>query len=227
MSNELAAIQQALAAQVIIPNDYDPIVQQGDWVCTLDIQYKEDMGYVAADLHPWEGDHSFVAAKAYPVTVPYQPSFFAFREGPLLLNLLTDIQHQLNLSPRLLIIDGHGIAHPRRLGLASWVGVKAGLPSIGVAKDSLLPYAGKLGVEAGSHLSILLENQPVGVALRTQTDIKPVFVSPGHQISLYSAVNLIYVLRGVYRHIEPIRRADYAARRFAKGESVEGMQILD
>ncbi|MEM7372630.1 MAG: endonuclease V [Bacteroidota bacterium] len=225
--DRLIALQEALAAQVVIPASTEPAVQAGDWVCTMDIQYEGDIGYVAADLMRWEDEPDMIAVKAYSVTEPYVPGFFAFREGPLLMQLLQDIQAQLDLSPTLLIIDGHGIAHPRKLGLASWVGVKSGIASIGVAKDSLLPYTGKLGLDAGNHLSILLDTQAVGIALRTQDDIKPVFVSPGHLISLSQAANLVFQLRGPYRQIEPIRRADHAARRFAKGDILPIVRVLD
>lgn len=223
----LIALQENLAAQVHIPSSTESIVQDGDWICTLDIQYEGETGFVAADLMKWQEGPQMIAVKAYPVTEAYVPGFFAFREGPLLTQILQDMDEQLDLSPSLLIIDGHGIAHPRRLGLASWVGVKRGIASIGVAKDSLLPYSGRLGPDAGNHLSILLEDQAVGIALRTQDDVKPVFVSPGHLVSLTQAANLVFQLRGPYRQIEPIRRADHAARRFSKGDSLPEMRFLE
>lgn len=220
-------IQRTLALQVNVPEGkmgYCPKI--GDMVFTFDIQYKEDVGHVAVDVLTWGGGSQGIYVKSYPVTEPYVPGLFAFREGPLLLQCLQDILTQTELKPHLLIVDGHGTAHPRWLGVACWLGLKAQLPTIGIAKEPLVKYTGVLAEPAGSTLDIQVQQKIAGHVLRTQDGIRPVFVSPGHLVSQANAINIIMNLRGKYRHIEPIRRADQAARKFAKGEQSKEMIVL-
>lgn len=139
---------------------------------------------------------------------PYVTGLFAFRELPTLLDALTG----LDSPPELLVADGHGVAHPRRFGLASHLGVLTGLPSIGVAKTPLgrcdLP-----GGERGSTSPLLLDGEEVGVALRTQTGVKPVFVSIGHRIDLVSACEYVLALSRDYRLPQTTRLPDQLSRR--------------
>lgn len=221
-------IQARLAEQVEVPTanaGYTPKI--GDLVFTFDIQYEEDIGYVAIDVLTWGSDSIGVYVGKYPVTEPYVPGLFAFREGPLLLRCLQDIQQQTDLSPNLLIVDGHGTAHPRMMGVACWLGLKTQLPTIGLAKRSLVKYAGNLKEEVSSTLPIIVQGKTVGHVLRTQEGIRPVFVSPGHLVSLSNSVDIIMNLRGDYRHIDPIRRADQAARKFAKNDITTEMIVLN
>ncbi len=197
-------------------------MKKGGLICTLDVQYADETAYIAADIVSYEYGEMGLYGLILPVTQAYIPGFFAFREGPLLLHLLSQLEAVQGLRPRLLIIDGHGIAHPRKMGLASWVGVKAGISTIGLAKDSLLPYEkGKLPPEAGSALPIRWEEETLGYALRTRADTKPVFVSGGHEISQAESLHIISALRGKYRIIDPMRRADMAARKMARERGAE------
>ncbi|MGB1217271.1 MAG: endonuclease V, partial [Saprospiraceae bacterium] len=118
------------------------------------------------------------------------------------------------------IIDGHGTAHPRKLGVASWVGIKTKIPSIGIAKDTLLKfdYKSNLAEAENSSLPVHLDGETVGYALRTQESIKAVFVSAGHLISQNQALDVVKRIKGEYRIPEPIRRADQKARLAAKAE---------
>jgi len=122
----------------------------------------------------------------------------------------------------LLIVDGHGTAHPRRLGVASWLGIRMEVPSIGVAKDPLLRKAYAVGSEKGDRLPIYDKEELIGHVLRTREEVKPVYVSSGHRVNQNTAVETIFALTGDFRIIEPIRRADQVARRFSKGEWVQG-----
>lgn len=210
-------IQEELAQQVLVLPDTTAIQLAATAIIfTFDIQYTETLGYVAVDIQEWGGQHLGVYVKKYPVVEIYQPSFFAFREGPLLLQAFEEVMAETKLHPQLLIIDGHGTAHPRQLGVASWLGIKCGVPSIGVAKKALLKQVYMLGEQAGSQVAVYLEEQIVGYVLRTQDGIKPVFVSVGTGLSQQQAVEIVMALRGNYRIIEPIRRADQAARQYAK-----------
>lgn len=207
--------QLDLAQQVRIPQSprQDLKLKLGDWVFTTDVQYKEDIGAVAVDVLRWPDESLGTVVKTYAVTVPYAPGFFAFREGPLLVNALEDIAREFNRYPKVIITDGHGTNHPRQFGLACWLGVTTGYPAIGLAKDTLLPYDGALPPEQGAALPITLNEKIVGYALRTREQVKPVFVSAGHKVSQFTALHTVQQLIGKYRNIEPMRRADQAARK--------------
>lgn len=230
--NKLKIEQLLMARQVVIPSGKaDFGLQEGSTIGTFDIQYQGEWGYVALDFFVWEGKNAedIVAkqyVKQYKVEKPYVPGYFAFREGPLLLAMLEDLQQQLGITPDLLVVDGHGTAHPRKFGVACWLGVKSGLPTIGVAKDPLLRMPFHLDELEGSYQSITIDNEIVGFVLRTKSGVKPVYVSSGHLVSQEMARVIAFALRSPYRLIAPVRRADQAARAFAKGQTGKTMQPL-
>lgn len=216
--------QRLMANQVQIPDDgqgYQP--KESHVILGLDIQYDGDKAYIAGDLQSYNGQHLGTYSGLAAVTAPYVPGFFCFREGPPVLvfvnHLLTDPAIP---SPNLLVVDGHGIAHPRLFGVACWLGVKTQLPTMGIAKKSLLKFQGQIGEAQGSVLNIENNNQLVGYALRTQTGIRPEFVSPGHLISLETAKNVALHLVSDYRIPDVLRRADQVARLHSKGVSEDG-----
>lgn len=195
------------------------MLKKGALVCTLDVQYHQETAYIAADIWSYGYGELGRYGLILPVEQEYIPGFFSFREGPLLIQMIQQLMEVHGLHPRLLIIDGHGVAHPRRVGLASWVGVQVDIPTIGLGKESLLKFEGELAEEAGSTLPIFWENEIRGYALRTVTGIKPVFVSAGHLISQKEALDVVYSLAGKYRIIDPVRRADMAARKMERERS--------
>lgn len=139
----------------------------------------------------------------------YVPGLFAFRELPALAEAL----EKLTVEPDLLLCDGHGIAHPRRFGLACHVGVLTGLPAVGVAKRPLVGSYDAPGRERGSWSPLTVGGEVVGRVLRTQTDVRPVFVSVGHRMDLDAAGDLVLRLCPSYRLPETTRRADHLSRR--------------
>ncbi|MEO0473711.1 MAG: endonuclease V [Bacteroidota bacterium] len=192
---------------------------RGSIVCTLDVQYKENEAFVGMDVLDWETGVNQQFVRQESVDQPYVPGFFAFREGPVLLRALRKLQKHLGQWPELLIIEGHGTAHPRKMGLASWVGVKSSLPSIGVAKDPLIRQTVELGEEQGAHEALEMNGELLGYVLRSRTDVKPIYVSAGYRISQEQALAVIKSFLGEYRIIEPVRRADQTARKAARGEA--------
>jgi deoxyribonuclease V len=224
----LADLQTKWATQVVIPPDNAGYVPQpNDMIFSLDIQYVGDTAFVGLDIQRYSGKLIGTYVGQTYVEVAYFPQFFCFREGPPLLKMVNFVQQHFNQLPNVLITDGHGIAHPRRFGVACWLGVQTNQPVIGCAKQTLLGYQGDLDKARGSWLPVLLDNEMVGKALRTQEDIKPIFVSAGHKINLHTATEMVLKLASKYRLCEPLRRADQAARAYAKGKTLQGVTFLE
>jgi len=139
-----------------------------------------------------------------PTTFPYVPGFLSFRETPAVLAAIT----QLRVRPDLLICDGHGIAHPRRFGIACHVGLLSGIPAIGCAKSLLVGRHAPVPDERGASVPLLHRGEQIGVALRTRVGTKPVFISAGHRISLDTAIEYVMSCTTKYRLPETTRAAD-------------------
>jgi deoxyribonuclease V len=149
------------------------------------------------------------------VTFPYIPGLLSFRESPL---ILAACEKLCNV-PDLVLIDGQGIAHPRRFGLASHVGLFLDLPTIGCAKSILCGEHAPVGEEAGSHAELYDNGEVIGAALRTKSGVKLVYVSVGHKIDLTEALQWVLKCCRGYRLPEPTRLAHLAAQGMLRPES--------
>ncbi|MGE4157837.1 MAG: endonuclease V [Planctomycetota bacterium] len=134
---------------------------------------------------------------------PYIPGYLSFREGPLIMELLST----LKTGPDLFVFDGQGLAHPYRFGLACHMGVLLGKPSLGVAKKIFVGTHTKLGSRAGNRANLVDAGEVVGQALRTRAGASPVYVSPGHLISVPAATEWAFRLSRGLRIPEPTRLA--------------------
>jgi len=215
----------------ILKDEEDFFPKHGSMICTLDVQYMLERGkevaFIAMDVMYWP-DHPYrIFLYKTKVKAPYTPGYFAFREGPILQEAVEALEEYLGRKPDVLIFDGHGTAHPRKMGVGCWLGIQMGVSSIGVAKEPLLKQDYEMDEAEGSECEVIWEGECVGYALRTQVGIKPVYVSAGHMVSHDMAKEIIKRLRGKYRIIDPIRRADHAARAFSKGESSPKHILLD
>jgi deoxyribonuclease V len=143
---------------------------------------------------------------------PYVPGLLSFREGPILIEAF----QKLRLKPDVMIYDGQGIAHPRRMGLASHMGLWLDLPSIGCAKTPLLDGYVSPGPSRGSFEWIRRKRRKVGAVLRTKENVKPLFVSPGHRIDFLTSHQLILESCKGFRFPEPLRKAHQLAERAAQ-----------
>lgn len=146
-----------------------------------------------------------------PLRFPYVPGFLSFREIPVLLETLG----RLKKLPDLLFCDGQGYAHPRRMGLASHLGIVLDRPTIGCAKSILIGTHGELAKKAGSWSPLLDEKastETIGAALRTRDGVKPVYVSQGHRVSLETAIRLTLAVSDGLRIPRPTREADHLVR---------------
>lgn len=155
----------------------------------------------------------------YPSGFPYVPGLLSFREAPAILEALA----RLSERPGLVLVDGHGYAHPRRFGLACHLGVLSDLPAIGVAKSRLVGRYQEPGIERGDWSALEQNGEVIGAALRTQQAVRPIFVSIGHRISLVTALDFTLRLTRRFRLPDPIRAADKLSRRHppADGRSQE------
>ncbi|HSL92925.1 MAG TPA: deoxyribonuclease V [Candidatus Limnocylindrales bacterium] len=139
---------------------------------------------------------------------PYVPGFLTFREGPA----VVAAWKKLSRKPDVVLFDGHGIAHPRRLGIASHIGVLLDRPSVGVAKKRLVGEYSGPGPRRGDWSPLTHEGEIVGAVVRTRDAVKPVFVSVGHRVDLPSAISLVLRLCSRYRLPDPARRAHQVTR---------------
>jgi deoxyribonuclease V len=148
-----------------------------------------------------------VSAVCGDITFPYVPGLLTFREAPLVLAAW----EKLGTAPDAVIVDGQGIAHPRRIGLAAHLGLCLGVPTVGCAKSRLIGEHEEPGLEAGSTADLRDGDEVIGRVVRTRTGIRPLYVSIGHLIDLPSAVELVLKCCRGYRLPEPTRLAHQAA----------------
>ena len=149
------------------------------------------------------------------IPFPYIPGLLSFREGPA----IAEAFYSLNTVPDLLLINGHGYAHPKRIGIASHVGVVLDVPSIGVAGRLLTGNVAMPGAGRGSTEPVLDKNEIIGMAVRTVEDVKPVFVSAGHKVDLAQAVDIALKTTLIHRITEPIWHADLLSRQCRNKQS--------
>ncbi len=157
------------------------------------------------------------------LTLPYIPGLLSFRESPL---ILAACEKLCNV-PDLILIDGQGIAHPRKFGLASHVGLFLDSPTIGCAKSILCGQHRPVEEEAGSHAELLDNGELIGAALRTKSRVKPIYVSVGHKIDLASALQWVLKCCRGYRLPEPTRLAHLAAGGMLTAEPSRQGKLFD
>ncbi|WP_096622779.1 deoxyribonuclease V [Calothrix sp. NIES-3974] len=142
-----------------------------------------------------------------PTSFPYIPGYLSFREIPAVLDAL----EQLTITPDIIICDGQGIAHPRRFGIACHLGVLIDVPTIGVAKSWLIGSHEPLPETKGSWQPLMDKEEIIGAIVRSRTGVKPIYVSPGHRVSLETAIDYVFRCITKYRLPETTRIADKLA----------------
>ncbi len=148
----------------------------------------------------------------HPLTFPYVPGLLSFREAPAVIEAV----RRLSQPPDLLMCDGQGIAHPRGLGLACHVGLWLDLPTIGVAKSRLCGEHRDVGLKRGCKVQLKLAGRVIGSVCRTKANVKPLYISPGHRISLDDAARWTFRANGGYRLPEPTRQAHQAVEKLKR-----------
>lgn len=202
-AREALLIQQEMRGRVRVLDDFAPVRT----IAGIDVGYDPRRNISKAALVLMDIDTLAPLKSLFvtsPTPFPYIPGLLSFREAPVILKALAE----LGDLPDMLMIDGHGIAHPRRLGIASHIGVLTGLPAIGVAKSVLCGDCAQPGPEKGSTEPLMHKGERIGTALRSRENVKPVYISPGHRIGHESAIALVLRCLTKYRLPEPTRLAD-------------------
>ena len=199
---EAIAIQNALRDKVITQDQLGEVRHVGG----VDVGFEKDNTVVraAAVVLNFPGLELVDSALARaPVTFPYVPGLLSFRELPAVLEALK----LLTITPGLILCDGQGIAHPRRIGIASHLGILTDIPTIGVAKSLLVGTHEQLPSERGAWQPLRDRGETIGAALRTRANVAPVYVSPGHRVSLPTAIHYVLACTTKYRLPETTRHA--------------------
>lgn len=199
---EAIALQRALRGRIMTEDRLGPVQR----VAGVDVGF-EDQGAVtraavAVLSYPQLALLETAVARR-PTRFPYLPGLLSFREIPAVLDAL----EKLVTLPDLLLCDGQGIAHPRRLGIAAHLGLLMDIPTIGVAKTRLWGTHGKVPEERGSWTPLWDKDEMIGAVLRTRVGVKPLFISPGHRISLATAIDVVLGCTTRYRLPETTRHA--------------------
>lgn len=200
---EALLIQKEMRERVVLTDD-TPFVRT---IAGIDVGYDvpnnvSKAALVVMDIEELKPRISIVDFD--PTPFPYVPGLLSFREAPVILKALS----QLEKLPDLLMVDGHGIAHPRRLGIAAHIGVLTGIPAIGVAKSLLCGSYEEPGPAKGCRENLFHKGERIGTVYRSRDKVRPLFISPGHKIGHEAAVALVEKCLTRFRLPEPTRIAD-------------------
>jgi len=201
------ALQNTLRHQVSLQDDFGPLTT----IAGIDSGYDMNRNLnkavvVVMDWPSLEVQTTVIATS--PTTFPYVPGLLSFREIPAVLEALSCLPQK----PDLLMVDGQGIAHPRRLGIAAHLGVVTGIPSIGVAKSRLCGKHSELPLEKGAITKLADKGENIGYVLRSKDKCNELYISAGHRVSQDTALNLTLKCLGKYRLPEPTRIADQISK---------------
>lgn len=200
---EARAVQEALRGRLIIRDRLGPIRT----VAGVDVGYSRRLNLCRASAVVLDyASLAFrdAATAEQPPTYPYVPGYLSFRELPVILEALAALPE----APDLLLVDGQGYAHPRRVGIGAHLGLVTGLPSIGIAKSRLIGTFEEPGRGKGEAVPLEDSGERIGTVLRSRTDVRPIFISPGHRVGHTTAVAIVMRCLTRYRLPEPIRLAD-------------------
>ncbi|MEJ2164490.1 MAG: deoxyribonuclease V [Desulfobacterales bacterium] len=207
---DAVVLQQKLAPRVIRKSSLN--LKRIRKVAGVDAHYRNGLAIAAVVVVNFQNLEILEGVTcAKRLNFPYIPGLLSFREGPAVVEALA----KLTSRPDLLIFDGHGIAHPRRFGIASHIGLLLDIPSIGCAKSRLVGEHQDPQREKGNYTFLKDRDETIGAVLRTRSGVKAVYVSIGHRMNLPDSIRIILQCCHRYRLPEPIRRADRLARKEA------------
>ena len=210
---EAVALQKSLRERVRV----EPLARKIETVAGADISFDKYSPVLYAGIVVLRLPSLEVVEEVGVVSetkFPYVPGLLSFRESPSVLEAWS----KLKTEPDAVMFDGQGLAHPRRVGIASHVGLLINRPTLGCAKSVLVGKFENLGEERGSRAPLVDKGEVVGAAVRTKTRVQPIYVSPGHLIDIEGAVAITLRCDGGYRQPEPTRRAHLLVNALRRGE---------
>jgi len=204
---EAMRLQEKLRERVVLEDRFHPV----RFVAGADLAFDPgtDLAFAGVIVYRFPGLEEVERRMARRrLRFPYVPGLLSFREGPALLAAFA----RLRTEPDLILIDGHGRAHPRLFGIACHIGVLLDKPTIGCAKSLLVGKHDEPGIAPGATTPLVFQGQRVGAVLRTRENVKPIYVTPGHRVSVPSAVELVRQCLDGFRIPKPTREADHYVR---------------
>lgn len=204
---EAMRLQERLRERVVLEDRFGPV----RLVAGADLAFDPETGVAFAGVIVYrfpeleEVERRMARRK---LRFPYVPGLLSFRESPVLLAAFA----RLKTEPDLILIDGHGRAHPRLFGIACHIGLLFDKPTIGCAKSLLVGEHEEPAAAAGSTAPLVFRDECVGAVLRTRQSVKPIYVTPGHRVSIGSAVELVRKCVDGFRIPKPTREADHYVR---------------
>ncbi len=211
-TNEIVLLQEKMATQVVIKGMPYPI----DTIAGIDLAYhkEKNLGFCAIVVLSFpQLDIIDIYYEYETVDFPYISGFLSFREGPLIEKTFKKVRQKIDL----ILFDGQGIAHPRKLGIASHMGLLFDIPTIGCAKTKLSGSFKEPDLKKGSKSYLLdKENHKIGVVLRTKDNVNPMYISPGHLIGVDEAADIALQCVSQFKITEPTRLADIEVARYKK-----------
>lgn len=203
---EAIAIQQQLRLEITTEDKFGTV----EYVAGVDVGFKDGGETTQAAVAVLSFPDLQLKAQAIarrPTTFPYVPGFLSFREIPAVLDALEKVA----IAPDLILCDGHGIAHPRRFGIACHLGLLVDVPTIGVGKSLFVGKHDDVPEERGTWQPLVHKGETIGAVLRTRIGVKPIYISSGNRISLATALEYVMRCTPKYRLPETTRWADKLA----------------
>lgn len=197
---EAIKIQKDLKSNISLKKSFNKI----DKIAGVDVSYYQNKMIAGVIIFKFPNlkiieRQSFVAS----INFPYIPVLLTFREGPSILSAFIKIKNE----PDIILFDGQGIAHPRRMGIATHLGLFLNRPTIGCAKSRLSGKYTSVGEQKGDYTPLKEGEEVLGVVLRTRKGVKPIFLSPGHKINLPNSIEIVLKCIVKYRLPLPVREA--------------------
>lgn len=203
------SIQYKLAREIVLDDGRASKLKK---IAGADISYSKNDDLFFAGVVVLDADTLNIIEEAGAmerVSFPYIPGLLSFREAPALIKAFEKVRSK----PDVIMFDGQGIAHPRRLGLASHMGLFLDVPSLGCAKKKLVGEFEEPGIKKGSYSELIHRGDKIGAVLRTKDNVKPVFISPGHRIGIARSIETVFLCCNGYRIPEPTRQAHLLVNR--------------
>ena len=205
--NEMRRLQREIATKVILEDRFNKEITS---IAGIDIAFLGDLAIVACITVSYNSlETTFKTLSTSSISFPYIPTLLSFREAPPIIDLINSIESK----PDVFLINAHGIAHPFFCGCASYVGVMANIPTIGVASRNLCGEYDGEPKDVGAHIQLSYSGRSIGWIFKSRRGCRPIFISPGHLISLKSSLDIVIKCTKNHKLPEPLYFAHSVANK--------------